>query len=183
MTMRVSTVENTPANGSDPIAKKYTAKVRDFLAEVPDCSGVYLWGYYDEKGRWNTIYIGKTDSTKKAGLQTSLKEELCTENIFIWCAGYDSDQESLDYALQRFANPTPKSVTHYRRALKKYGTSHIYWATTAPDQVPEEIESWLVELMNPSANHRKILPKPLYREGAVNILTLFSQHISDHRPG
>ncbi|WP_444942963.1 ADP-ribosylglycohydrolase family protein [Microbulbifer sp. ZKSA006] len=171
-----------PANGSDPIAKEYTDKVRELLAQVPDCSGVYLWGCYDEKGRWSTIYIGKTDSTKKAGLQTRLREELCTENIFIWRPGFSNDQELLDYALQHYANPGPKSAAHYKRALKKSGTTHIYWAETAQGQSAEEVESWLVELMNPSANQRKLLPNALYRQGALSVLEAFSQHISEQRP-
>ncbi|WHI45365.1 hypothetical protein ACJJIW_08785 [Microbulbifer sp. JMSA004] len=47
----------------------------------------------------------------------------------------------LDYALQRYANLGPKSAAHYKWAMKKSGTTHIYWAETAAGQTSEEVET------------------------------------------
>ncbi|SDZ85940.1 hypothetical protein [Microbulbifer marinus] len=171
-----------PANGDDPIAQEYLSKVRSMLDGVSDLGGVYVWGCYDKRGRWSTIYVGKTDSSKKAGLRPRLSEELCTENIFFWRPGFSSDEQLLQYALAKYANPGPRSEAHYRRSLRKTGTTHIYWVETPEHRQPEEVENWLVELMNPKANRRRLSPSACHLDAALETLRCVSKHIHDQRP-
>jgi len=114
-------------------------------------------GFLQPQRFWVNVYIGKAGLRKTASLQDRLYKELTAERACIWREAFSSKDKLLEVGERTHPNMWGKYRKHWERALRKAGSTHIFWVAT-PD-VPEEnvefVENDLIEAMNPTGNSRR----------------------------
>jgi hypothetical protein len=137
--------------------RQFGRVVRDTVSNVPAVRGVYMWGRYGEQGRWINLYIGRSGAGK-AHLHYRLTKELTGDRCVFWEPIFTKRQ------LQEFCRRNYPGhedyVKSWNRALHRSRASRIVWVEIrdVPAQELGEIESELIEILNPSGNVQ--LPKP-----------------------
>jgi hypothetical protein len=148
----------------------------DRLADVIDeAQGFYLWGKYDERGYWHSIYLGKAGFGETKSLKKRIREELKDERCCFWRSVLD--ETKLHEIRERIHNG--KYERSWKRAMKKAGTTHIVWEP-APAIAPENItrvEADLIEALNPKANLQRPTPTNTVQNEATRIFEGFRRTI------
>jgi hypothetical protein len=137
--------------------------------------GFYLWGFYNHRNFWVNVYLGMSEKGKKTSdLRARIMEELKDDRAFVWREFCPTDKVmALD----------PKYQTVVRRALRKAGSTHIFWVAEphlAQDEF-ESIEYDLIEAMNPTGNRRRLTPSKRVQPEAGKILNIFREMIHEVR--
>ncbi len=138
-------------------------------------AGFYLWGCYDRKKYWHSIYLGKAGFGKTAHLRARISAELRDERWFIW-RHVLSEEGILKMSDQIFSGRYHKEC---ERAMRKAGATHIIWVP-APRIENEEItrvEADLIEALNPKANIIRPTPPHNVQEEATQIFGAFRRTI------
>jgi len=133
--------------------------VKEITKSISEEAGFYIWGNFNKRNYWNSIYIGQTGINKTAGLKGRILKELNSERALIW--QYFYDEKLLKKKCKEFyENKHETYAKQWERAYRRSGTTYVI---TIPTQLKdnrqiENVESDLIETMNPSANRKR--PKP-----------------------
>ena len=153
----------------------YRKQAKSAVADVPELPGVYLWGSYDRRGYWQSVYFGLAGlGGESYCLQSRLLEELMDERSCFWriCR---TKQHILD------ARENGRSAR--KRAMLKEGATHIIWVTIPKldRQEVRDVESELIEAFNPTANLSRPAPPSYIRKQATVIYDAFRDVIHQYR--
>lgn len=67
------------------IGKEYCDICKEITEPIDEERGFYLWGRYDHKRSWHSIYLGMAGFKKdKTNLRRRIVEELKDERAFVW---------------------------------------------------------------------------------------------------
>jgi hypothetical protein len=164
---------------SSHFGNEYSAICRQMLSGVSEQAGLYLWGFYNPHNFWVNIYIGKTKRGKTARLQKRLFEELTKERASIWREVFPYDK--LFEVAERVhpARTWPKIKVKWERALRKAGSTHIFWVATPhlADEHLKAVEEDLIEAMNPTGNKDRRMPPRGFDRESEKVLSIFRQMI------
>lgn len=168
--------------GKSPEGRAYGAEVAKICQDIAATQGFYLWGRYERNGLWRNIYLGKAGFGRTAHLRARIQEELKDERACIWHAFVSV--RSMEAAGERnYPRMWHQYKKYTHRALKKTGATHIVWVAD-PDldnsQV-QNIESDLIETLNPSANMLRPVPPVTLRECTKAIIGEFRELIHKGR--
>jgi hypothetical protein len=164
--------------GRTPIGNDYCMRCANLTKNVDEAKGFYLWGLFDRKQYWHSIYLGKAGFARSSHLKARICEELKDERAFLWRAFLDeSDISRIRAALHRGRNYT------WRRPLKKWGATHIVWASAEwiEDRAIRSIEADLIEALDPIANIQRPTPPAKHQGDAVSIFEKFRKQIHGAR--
>jgi len=172
--------------GSSPEGRSYGKLVGQEVSVLPELPGFYIWGKYENKGLWRTIYLGKAGIGKSTHLRARIAEELRDERIAVWCrTDNDTDRKKVIEAwLGEYASEA--GLRHARRAALKSGATHI--VAVAMDQVDYQnedilaIEADLIETMNPIANRNRPRPQSSLQRQTIEVIRHFKDAIHRARP-
>jgi hypothetical protein len=65
--------------------KEYSCRCKLIAQQVDEVAGFYVWGRYDRKRFWHSIYLGKAGFKEdKKNLRKRILEELKDERAFVW---------------------------------------------------------------------------------------------------
>jgi hypothetical protein len=148
--------------------------VKTALEQVPEVQGIYLWGTYGRSRYWRSIYLGLAGFGKTACLHDRLLKELMAGKCFLWrvCRSMEHIRDARD-----------NGQKGRMRALRMEGATHIIWVTTpwlGNDQL-HDVESDLVEALNPTANKARPAPKSHVQKDATRIYNALRKVIHAHR--
>jgi hypothetical protein len=166
-------------NGSTPSGKAYCRECDKVLDQVPNEQGFYLWGFYNPRKFWINVYCGQADKLKTAHLRDRLYKELTAERACIWREVNPDDNQVLAIGAQVHPTMWIKYKPHWERALRKAGSTHIFWVATSglsPEDV-DHIESDLIEAMNPTGNRQRRTPNAAIQQQAGEVLRMFRDMI------
>jgi hypothetical protein len=158
--------------------RDYCRLCENLTKDVDERKGFYLWGVFDRKRYWHSIYLGKAGFGKTANLKNRICEELKDERPFLWRAFLD---ESQLFRIRDRIHPG-RNYT-WRRQLKKWGATHIVWASAerVEDSAIRLIEADLIEALDPIANMQRPTPPSKHQRDAAAIFEMFRHHIHDVR--
>jgi hypothetical protein len=161
--------------GSGILLSEYSNLCKETVSEISLAGGIYLWGSYNPRGQWKNIYVGCTRFGKTASLRARILEELRDEKCSVWAKFLGDDA---------ILGMNDSGRRNRRRSIRKKGVTHIFWVAT-PDlsnHEVREVESELIEALNPEANHQKSVPAP-YQQGVANrVFRILRKQIHIHRP-
>lgn len=162
----------------------------DFVPLVPDEKGTgvapfhgfYLWGRYEANGLWRNIYLGKAGFGKTAHLRARILEELKDERACIW-AEFVSEKTLRVASRRNHPKMCPVYDKHMVRALRKTGTTHIAWVADPElsNSAVENIESDLIETLNPAANVSHPVPPVSLQQHTKQIIAEFRSLVHRYR--
>ena len=163
-----------------PLGREYSRIVKDTTSPVPDAQGFYLWGRYDDKKYWASIYLGKAGFSTTKSLQKRIREELKDERCAVWCSRLTKAELC---TICDKIHGTEKHKAFWRRAMEKEGTTHIIWVTTPTiaNEHLTRVEADLIEALNPKANIMRPLPADDVQENATSIFQQFRLAIHEAR--
>ena len=165
-----------------PARRNYGFAAQEICAEIASAQGFYLWGGYESNGLWQNIYLGKAGFAKTAHLRARILEELKDERVCIWRAFVS--EETLTKA-EMLNHPTMwhKYQHHMMRALKKTGATHIAWVADPglENAAVNNIESDLIETLNPMGNISRPVPPVTLQEHTKVIIAEFRSLIHENR--
>jgi hypothetical protein len=160
--------------GSLP-GKEYCDLCNRLAGVINEAQGFYLWGKYDARGYWHSIYLGKAGFGETKSLKKRILEELKDERCCLWRSRFDETQ--LHEIRDRIHNG--KYERSWNRAMLKAGVTHIVWVP-APAIAPQNIsriEADLIEALNPKANLQRPTPTNTVQTEATRIFEGFRQTI------
>lgn len=179
-------VKNDPngnaLHGNSKEGREFGRLAKNTVASIKDEHGFYLWGKYEPNGLWRHIYLGKAGYGKTANLQARILEELKDEKAFLWHNCID-EKPLLKIGKKHYPKMWPSYKNHWKRAIRKVGTTHIIWVST-PDlnnKDVEMVETDLIETINPIANHQRPTPKSELQDFTVKVIKAFKHHIHKNR--
>jgi hypothetical protein len=77
--------------------REYSHLCKVITEDVDEVAGFYVWGRYDRKRYWHSIYLGKAGYKKdKKNLRKRILEELKDERAFVWRYIYDQTEVLAD---------------------------------------------------------------------------------------
>jgi hypothetical protein len=160
--------------------KKYSHLCKEITSTVDEFAGFYVWGRYDGRCFWHSIYLGKAGFKKdKKNLRKRILEELKDERAFVWL--YVCEKEKLLEIRDRIHG----GKYTWKRPLLKRGATDIIWAP-APLKVSDSeilnIEADLIEALNPAANLSRTTPGRAVQRHAARIFEKFREIIHKNRP-
>jgi hypothetical protein len=165
-------------SGSSSLGKEYCQKAKRIVSGVSEKSGVYLWGFYNSRRFWVNVYIGKEDLRKTANLKDRLYKELTAERACVWREVLNK-QELHDAGKKIHPTMWYKYRNHWERALRKAGSTHVFWVAT-PDLRQGElefVEDDLIEAMNPTGNRRRRSPPRTFHRQTGEVFEIFRKMI------
>lgn len=165
-----------------PIARAYSQVAQRAIATVSPERGFYLWGYYESRGLWRNLYLGKAGFGKTTNLRARILEELRDERMALLRTLFT--KEAIWAASSRiYATMWHKYSMHGERAIRKAGATHIVWvsAPEITDAEVREIESDLIKTLNPSANVSRSVPPSRLQARTKEVLACLRETIHEHR--
>src|SRR6478735_2503922 len=72
--------------------RDYCRLCENLTKDVDESKGFYLWGVFDRKRYWHSIYLGKAVFGKASNLKERISEELKDERPFLWRAFLDESR-------------------------------------------------------------------------------------------
>jgi len=166
-----------------PVRRGYGLTAKRICAEIAPAQGFYLWGRYENNGLWQNIYLGKAGFGKTAHLRARILEELKDERVCIWRA-FVSEETLVKAGEKNHGTMWRIYQSHMTRSLKKTGTTHIAWVAD-PDHLEDaavkNIESDLIETLNPRANISRPVPPVSLQKHTKEIIAEFRSLIHAHR--
>ncbi len=169
-------------DGRTPIARAYSHVAHRAIANVDPQRGFYLWGYYEPKGLWRNLYLGKAGFGKTTNLRARILEELRDERTALLRTLFTKEEIWTERA-KIYVTMWHKYLMHEERAILKAGATHIVWVS-APDITDaevREIESDLVETLNPSANLSRPVPPSHLQTRTKEVLACLRETIHENR--
>ena len=130
----------------------------DITSRIDEVQGFYIWGCYDTKKYWHSIYLGKAGYSKeKSSLKKRIREELTDERACFWVNVLPVVQ--LHEIRERIHRG--KYNREWDRAMRKAGTTHIAWVPTPTiDNADiQHVEADLIEAFNPTVNRQRPTPR------------------------
>ena len=161
--------------------REYGRKATQLTYSIPTSHGFYLWGKYEKNRLWRTIYLGKAGYGKTTSLQARIKEELKDERAFLWYGPHSKLKEDdlMKIGQKHYPSMWHKYRTHFSRAIRKSGATHIISAVTSGVSNNEvtKIEADLIETMNPIANIQRSEPISDLQNKTIEIIKMFKHQI------
>lgn len=154
---------------------RYRKQAKSAVVGVPEVPGVYLWGSYDHRGYWQSIYLRLAGlGGKSYCLRSRLIEELMDEHSCFW---------RVCRTRQHIRDARESGRGARTRAMLKEGATHIIWVTTPRLGRSEvrDVESELIEAFNPAANLSRPAPPSYIRKQATVIYNAFRDIIHQYR--
>jgi hypothetical protein len=159
------------------LGREYSALCGEVTRHIQDAQGFYLWGVFDSRRYWHSIYLGKAGFGSTKSLKKRICEELKDERAFLWRAFYREGR-----LLQIRDRIHPHGKYSWHRAMKKRGSTHVLWvsAPSFSSRSIEPIEADLIEALNPRANIRRPTPPHNVQREASKIFEKFRSliHVS-----
>jgi hypothetical protein len=127
----------------------YQVAIKKILddAKVPEHSGWYMWGNFNDAAWWQPLYIGKASrSDKWRGLYDRLLDELREESAAIFATVYGRDatttvvRDRLNAWHKKTGKDWVRQGEGIQRALRKTGSTFIVWAASPAKITEEEIK-------------------------------------------
>jgi hypothetical protein len=165
-----------------PVRRRYRSMAASICEQIQTVQGFYLWGRYEPNRLWQNIYLGKAGFGITAHLRTRILEELRDESACIWHAVF-SEAELRKAGERNHPKMWGKYQFHMKRALMKTGTTHIVWVAVPGLSNPDvrDIESDLIETLNPRANASRPIPPVALQDHTKEIIGEFRRLIHAHR--
>jgi hypothetical protein len=169
--------------GSD-YGREYSRLCDRLVAEIDGVAGFYLWGRYDRKRCWHSIYLGiagyKKKGTKKGtNLKSRIREELMDERAFVWRFVYD------EVKLQETCKRIHMGRYSWERPFRKAGATEIVWVRARRPLTTRQIqlvEADLIEALNPAANRSRPSPGNSVQHYATKVFSQLRKVIHENRP-
>jgi hypothetical protein len=161
------------------IGKEYSALCHKITDSVAEYQGFYLYGRYDRRRYWRSIYLGiAKDTAKKNSLRKRILEELKDERAFIWRHVF-SEQK-----LEGICQVIHQGKYSWRRPMLKAHTTEIVWASFPglEGRDVRSIEADLIEALNPTANLVRPTPTKVPQPEATRVFEEFRKTIHSARP-
>jgi hypothetical protein len=159
-----------------PKRNGYGRLCSELTEPIDRAQGFYLWGYYDVKRYWHSLYLGKVGFGKASNLRARILEELKDERWFVWLSVFTKDQV-FDHSNRLFPGESHRKACE--RALRKEKATHIVWVPA--ERVLREnvlrVEADLIEAINPWANLMRPTPPNTVQEEATKIFQSFRRTI------
>jgi hypothetical protein len=159
--------------------KEYSRVCKEISDPIPSCQGFYLWGRYDKRRCWHSIYLGIAGfKEEKKNLKKRILEELKDERGFVWLHVFSKD-ELLEEVKGLYDKPHK-----WKRPILKEGATEIFWAPTPhfADAELKRIEADLIEALNPTANLSRPTPVSVLQSDTAAVFTQFREAIHAQRP-
>ena len=167
----VRSVPKFPGKGKveSSIYGRYQQIGMELTEDVPNLPGWYLWAKPNDLKP--AVYVGGCEAGLRSGFIKSFNQEYELFWEAIWGKHLIEDPYDLF--------PQPK----YRKEIEKFGgksvSTHILWVTM--DRIHqvdiEEIKRHLIQILNPSANSKRLKPIGLFDEVAEEVADLFLQSL------
>jgi hypothetical protein len=164
------------------LGKEY-CEICDKLTErIDEAQGFYLWGFYDEKRYWHTIYLGMAGFGEKKSLKKRIREELKDERCCIWRSVHTADRlHEIRIRIHR-----GQYFAVWERGMRKSDTTHILWApaeSSRSEKKVRRVEADLIEALNPKANQDRPLPSDTVQTEATEVFQNLRRtiHAARHR--
>jgi hypothetical protein len=164
------------------VRRHYGVRAASICERIAQVQGFYLWGRYEPNRLWRNIYLGKAGFGKTAYLRARILEELKDERACIWRA-FVPEETLREAGKRNYPTMWHKYQFHMARALKKAGTTHIAWVAD-PDlenSAVQDIESDLIETLNPRANVLRPVPPVTLQAHTKEIIGELRSLIHAHR--
>jgi hypothetical protein len=160
--------------GDRPRIPIFRQTALEILAPVPERQGVYLWGKYDHRRYWRSIYFGLAGFGKTACLHARLLEEIMDERSCFWRVCRSADH---------LVRAREDGQNARKRAIRKEGATHIIWVATPSleNRQVRKVEADLIEALNPTANLLRPKPPADVQRQAGLIYAAFRKKIHAHR--
>ena len=159
--------------------KEYSRRCKAITEHVDEVAGFYVWGRYDRKRYWHSIYLGKAGYKEdKKNLRKRILEELKDERAFVWRYVYEEAE------VRKICRRIHHGKYTWNRALLKAGTTEIIWVP-APKLTDSEIrmvEADLIEALNPKVNLSRSTPVKIVQSHATKVFTRLREIIHKNRP-
>jgi hypothetical protein len=171
-------------DGNSTVGRKYGELASDVTRSIEASPGVYLWGAYDQSGSWKNIYVGKAPSaktslSKTAKLRARILEELKDERCCLWRAVL-TETELMDARARYYGS---RYESHWLRSFRKAGATHVAWVSypEVSNRDVHDIESDLIELLNPSGNLERPVPPPTVQQRTRAVVAQLRRMIHSER--
>jgi hypothetical protein len=170
-------------NPKQKLGEQYYRECEKLTDNIKDVQGIYVWGRFDQRKYWNSIYLGKAGLGKsKMLLHDRITEELKDERCFLW--RHVLSEDALFCAGPRVHQGGQKSWDEYihkdwKRSVKKARTTHIIFAPTRAldNDGVGRLEAELIEALRPEANASRPVPPSHVVTEAARIFSHFRQTI------
>lgn len=158
----------------------YSAICKDLTKKVDGKQGFYVWGFYDGKKYWHSIYVGMVRTGKTASLKSRIFEELLDERWFLWRHVF-TEKRILELSDEIRRSESRRKGC--KRAMQKKQATHIVWvpAELARREHVLSIEADLIEAINPQANQKRPTPPKTVQKEATRIFQAFRRTIHSAR--
>ncbi len=169
--------------GTSRLGHEYATLASAITSTVPNERGFYLWGKYDPNGLWRNIYLGKAMLGKTAHLRARILEELKDERMCLW-RHVMTERQLLDKTMENYGGRyNGRGNKSFKRSIYKAETSHIIWVAVEDlgESQVRNIESDLIETLNPVANIVRPSPPAELQELTVEVIKHFRRQIHSRR--
>jgi hypothetical protein len=161
------------------VGTEYCRLCDEITKPVDEEPGFYLWGRYDCKRYWHSIYLGTAGYKRdKTSLRRRITEELKDERAFVWRFVY-SEADVLEVCRRIHGGKYT-----WRRPIRKVAATEIIWipGPGLSDSRIRMIEADLIEALSPSANLVRPAPVRNVQDDAARIFAQFREIIHRNRP-
>jgi hypothetical protein len=161
------------------LGQEYSRRCAVIANEIEATQGLYVWGRYDCKRYWHTIYIGIAGCLEnKKNLKKRIIEELKDERGFVW--RYVFSKKELECRLTEMY----QGKYTWKRAMLKAGATDIVWIATPglAEGAVTRVEADLIEALDPDANLSRPTPTTGLQVEATEIFSELRRTIHAQRP-
>ncbi|NIM18747.1 MAG: hypothetical protein GTO51_00620 [Candidatus Latescibacteria bacterium] len=165
---------------NSPTGRQYGKLARSVAEPVSLYQGIYMWGRYDEQRRWINLYIGRSGKGK-SHLQGRIVQELIDDRNIFWEPIFTKRQ--LQEHCRRNYPGREDYVKNWDRALNRSRATHIVWVETGtalPKDIAD-IESELIEILNPRGNTQLPKPPKEAHDLTIEVIECFRKEINRRR--
>ena len=165
--------EEDALNPRTPLGREFHRLCDSLTSAIDAAPGFYLWGYYDKRKYWHSIYLGMAGFGKHARLRRRILDELKEEKCCFWLTVRTPDQ--LQAIREKFYPGMPKYESRWKSAMRKEGATHIVWvpAPHLADQDIRPVEADLIEALDPKANIKRPIPPSSVQKEATRVFEQF----------
>ena len=174
--------EESFLKGDSSEGKKYSKKVKDICAALPDEQGVYIWGCFEANCSWKNIYIGKSGKGKTSSVRARIEEELKDERVFLCVKGNNGNALKM-IGSKLYPKMWNQYEAHWDRAIQKANSTYIVWVALPKTNEKDisDIEAELIETMNPSANKNRPAPSSNVNKIVYDVILAMRKCIHETR--
>jgi hypothetical protein len=142
-----------------------------------------VWGEFDPRKYWHSIYLGKAGlGGRKKLLRARITEELKDERFALWRSVFtEKDLNKLGPLVNKGGEVAWKRNIERdtKRAFRKAGATHIIWAPTSnlDNHNVRRLEAELIEALNPTENIQRPTPSNEVIDEATVVFSHFRRTI------